>query len=689
MAIATLTVDLEARFAKLEQGFNKSEQLSEKTAQKIQKSFDDAGKALGTIFAGYSLNKVFQSMVTDVSATEDELSKLSQRTGVTVEDLSRLEYAASLSGVSMDDLSNALKQTAKNMADAKRGTGDALPALEALGLKQDLLNGKFGTANKLLEAVAEKFSGYADGAKKSALAQKLFGDAGDRLIPLLNNGASGIKGMGDEAERFGVVVDTKAAKAAEQFNDNVTRLEKRFQGLRYTIGNEVIPILDTMVKYFTDTTGQTKKLNDEVSTTKVIMQTLAVLGANVAYVFKEVGTEIGGIGAQLDRLAHGDLKGFSSIHKMMLEDAKAARAELDAFEARVMGTAESVKQTSEKSSSNKPQAPDMKNASGSMKLSDPLGDLISDINDKLKPAEAALAKFNQIQLDAQTSAAGLTNSEKQFYDLINDPAWANMADPWKDLVTNQFEAADTAEKMAKAQQRLSDLIAATPTAQMEKQRETVAFLTQALEDSQKGVGDLHITVEQYNEAINAYLGNIAAPLEKTGDKLSVYAEQAARNMQDAFANFLFDPFGDGVNGMAQQFAVALEKMAAQAAASQIFDAVGQWGKDNAGAGGSLGLFASIASIFAGGKADGGPTMPGSLYEVAERGPELYNSAGKTYLLTGNSGGTVTPNSKVGGQTTVNQISIHMPSGSTSETRRAAADGVRTALRAASAGQRYA
>ncbi|MDF4024136.1 tape measure protein [Luteibacter sp. PPL201] len=45
--------------------------------------------------------------------------------------------------------------------------------------------------------------------------------------------------------------------------------------------------------------------------------------------------------------------------------------------------------------------------------------------------------------------------------------------------------------------------------------------------------------------------------------------------------------------------------------------------------------------FGGGRATGGATAGGTLYEVAERGPELYRSGGRTYLLSGQDG-HVTP-----------------------------------------------
>jgi len=41
--------------------------------------------------------------------------------------------------------------------------------------------------------------------------------------------------------------------------------------------------------------------------------------------------------------------------------------------------------------------------------------------------------------------------------------------------------------------------------------------------------------------------------------------------------------------------------------------------------------------FGGGRASGGPTTGGTIYEVAEQGPEVYRSGGRTYLLSGQDG----------------------------------------------------
>jgi hypothetical protein len=121
-------------------------------------------------------------------------------------------------------------------------------------------------------------------------------------------------------------------------------------------------------------------------------------------------------------------------------------------------------------------------------------------------------------------------------------------------------------------------------------------------------------------------------------QMTVFAEQAARNMQTAFADFLFDPFEDGLKGMAAGFLDMIRRMVAELAAQQLLLAFFNWGS---GLGGGVGsFFGSLAKGISGTRANGGPVSAGGMYLVGERGPEL--------LRMGSSGGTVIPNNAMGG-----------------------------------------
>ena len=99
--------------------------------------------------------------------------------------------------------------------------------------------------------------------------------------------------------------------------------------------------------------------------------------------------------------------------------------------------------------------------------------------------------------------------------------------------------------------------------------------------------------------------DLAKQLEEEQRILEKFAKQAARNIQDAFADFLFDPFEDGLEGMVKGFIDAMRRMLANALAFQILSNI-------PGIGGFLSQ-----------RAAGGPVSAGQPVLVGERGPELF------------------------------------------------------------------
>ncbi len=168
----------------------------------------------------------------------DDIGKTAQKVGMTTEALSKLTYAAKLSDVSMQELQIGVQQLSKNMEAGSEG-------LKALGISATDSSGNLRSTAEVFADVAEAFSKMEDGAGKTAIAMNIFGRSGSNLIPLLNSGKRGLNEMGDEAQRLGVVISEKTAKSAEQFNDNLTRLNVAMGGL---VQNVVGPLLPTLIK---------------------------------------------------------------------------------------------------------------------------------------------------------------------------------------------------------------------------------------------------------------------------------------------------------------------------------------------------------------------------------------------------------------------------------------------------------
>jgi hypothetical protein len=90
--------------------------------------------------------------------------------------------------------------------------------------------------------------------------------------------------------------------------------------------------------------------------------------------------------------------------------------------------------------------------------------------------------------------------------------------------------------------------------------------------------------------------------EKEQEQLSVFFEEASRSVQGILADFIFDPFESGIEGLVDSFAKMLQRMAAEAIAADIAGKIFGTGGVSSG-GGWLGKAAGVlGGLFGGGSA---------------------------------------------------------------------------------------
>ena len=111
------------------------------------------------------------------------------------------------------------------------------------------------------------------------------------------------------------------------------------------------------------------------------------------------------------------------------------------------------------------------------------------------------------------------------------------------------------------------------------------------------------------------------------EQLSEFWLQASRNVQDILADFIFDPFSKGLDGLVEDFGRMLQQMAAQAIAADIAGKIFGTGGMGAGGGwldGLLGMFGG----FIGGQGFGSMAGLGEIAVTAKRIPG-YDAGGFT------------------------------------------------------------
>jgi hypothetical protein len=248
----------------------------------------------------------------------DQLDNMSQRTGVAVEELAKLQYAAKLSDTSSEALGKGIGNLSKLMVAAAGGAEESSKLFEKFGINLRNADGTIRGTSDVLYDLADVFATMPEGPQKTALAMEFFGKKlGQELIPLLNQGSAGLRAMGDEAERLGLVLNSAQAKAAADFNDNLDRLGQLSRGVAVSIGNALIPALNNMLA----------KLNDANRADLSIWQILGALpkqGEDVATQLKQASAELEKLKAQRAELQKQNLADGGSTDTSAIENAIAA-----------------------------------------------------------------------------------------------------------------------------------------------------------------------------------------------------------------------------------------------------------------------------------------------------------------------------------------------------------------------------
>lgn len=298
-SLGSLTLNLVAEIGGYVGPLSKAERATAASAARMKKDIEQVAKA-GTLFA-VGVGTAFAALVKHSINLQDEMSKASQKVGVSVENLSKLNYAADLSGVAFESLVSGLGKFNKNLAEAfTSGTGAAAESLADLGVEIKDSNGRLKDTNSVFLEVAERLSGLEDGATKTAISMNLFGKSGADLIPLLNSGKVGLADMATEAEKLGQVLDADTAKKAEEFNDNLTRLQKTFTGVANAVAMEALPELTAFSEKIKDPAfqdGIASLAKGLVTVTASIASAASSLGNFVTDVAEGLSSSINGIAA--------------------------------------------------------------------------------------------------------------------------------------------------------------------------------------------------------------------------------------------------------------------------------------------------------------------------------------------------------------------------------------------------------
>src|SRR5690606_26263135 len=199
------------------------------------------GGAIGSILgsAAVTLYKGFTNAATSIKDTYTAAKQL----GTTTTIFSQLDFAARSYDMTTKDLAASLESLQQSQVKAAKGNTDQAKLFAQLGITVTEVNGQLRETPDVRRDIADVFQKMPDGADKSALAMKLFGNQNREMIGLLSQGSKGLDELAKKSDELGYTVKEETAKDLMEFYDQMDDVKLQVEAMYRQALPTLIPLL--------------------------------------------------------------------------------------------------------------------------------------------------------------------------------------------------------------------------------------------------------------------------------------------------------------------------------------------------------------------------------------------------------------------------------------------------------------
>ena len=214
-------------------------------------------------------------------ALGDQISKTSQRIGMSTGTLGGLKFAAEQCGANFETLTNGIKSFQNQLGAAQMGDDRAINKLSKVGLNADMFAGLDNEAQ--LMKVADYIKDIGDKAEQTRVSIALFGDAGFKLLPFFQEGSVGINKLITEGKDIGAVMGEDSVTAAVNLADAMNRLKTSAASVTNSLIGGLAPALSSLMDIMTFLIKYVTKFLNEWGGVAAAVAGYLIVGLNLKY----------------------------------------------------------------------------------------------------------------------------------------------------------------------------------------------------------------------------------------------------------------------------------------------------------------------------------------------------------------------------------------------------------------------
>ena len=281
-------------------------------------SIFDKAKKVASVF--YEVSKSIGASIRDIADEAGSLSRLSDSTGVAIEDLQALGYAAESEGASASEFRDTILSLTKSIGDAELGRGAEGFRLIGVGMRKS--NGELKNSLDLLLDISDAIKDIPAHRQLQRIGQL---GISPEMLPLLRAGSDGIKKYVEDANKS-ILIDKEMGNRSRELVKNIANLKLGFKGLKLplqeigvSLGNKILPVLSSGINLINKLfkaidrkpsfgiSSVIDKITESVSKLKIILKTILGLGIG-GIIAGPVGAVVGAAGALLPEVIPEKIK---------------------------------------------------------------------------------------------------------------------------------------------------------------------------------------------------------------------------------------------------------------------------------------------------------------------------------------------------------------------------------------------
>tara|TARA_Y100000114_G_scaffold26166_2_gene21914 strand:- start:76 stop:2256 length:2181 start_codon:yes stop_codon:yes gene_type:complete len=247
--------EVEKDSAKMSSGIERSTKKTQAAFARMREGIGKAGEAVGSAMkrlgvAAAAAAAGLAAIVFKSSETQDAVFLLGQRLGETAENITALgAVAAGAAGVELEEFGTAL-------SDLSARAVNQTDVFKKWGIQTKTTGGQVLSAGDLLDNVADRMSKLSTQAEKVALADELMGEAGRRLVPMLQDGSAALDEQKRAAIEAGLAMTDFESRAGNALQTQLGATAGALGSVGSAMTGQLAPALTVITKHVQDVAGE-------------------------------------------------------------------------------------------------------------------------------------------------------------------------------------------------------------------------------------------------------------------------------------------------------------------------------------------------------------------------------------------------------------------------------------------------